>query len=192
MKTRHGFTLIEVMIALLIGSVVVLLAYATLRAGLDVQERVTASREADETATAMRAMLGDALRHAVAGDARDLRGLHTDADAAGALTGLGFVSRGIMAPLGGSAQWQIGLASDSAGVTLSATPLDSLSTPLRFTSRGSRSFAVRFLALEDGAWRTDWNDPTRLPSAVEVRFLDAAGRESMATLVARTAPVSGL
>ncbi len=192
MKTRRGFTLIEVMVALLIGSVVVLLAYATLRAGLDVQERVTASREADETATAMRAMLSDALRHAVAGDARDVRGLHTDADANGAILALRFVSRGIMAPLGGSGQWRVGLSTDTAGVTLSATPLDSLSIPLRFTSRGSRSFAVRFLAQEDGAWRGDWNDPTRLPSAVELRFLDAAGRESMATLVARTAPVGGL
>lgn len=192
MKARHGFTLIEVMIALLVSSVVVLLAYATLRAGLDVQERVTASREADATATAMRAMLSDALRHAVAGDARDARGLHTDADATGRVTAMGFVSRGIMAPLGGSGQWRVGLSSDSEGVTLAATPIGSIGTPLRFTARGARTFAVRFLALEDDAWRGDWNDPSRLPSAVEVRFLDAAGRESMATLVARTAPVSGL
>jgi hypothetical protein len=137
-------------------------------------------------------MLSDALRHAVAGDARDARGLHTDADATGALTRLSFVSRGIMAPLGGSGQWRVGLSTDSAGVTLAATPLDSAGAPLQLHWRGSRSFAVRFLALEDGAWRGDWNDPTRLPSAVEVRFLDGDGRESMATLVARTAPVSGL
>ncbi len=192
MKTRRGFTLIEVMIALLIGSVAVLLAYATLGAGLDVQDRVAASREADATETAMRAMLSDALRHAVAGNARDVRGLHTDADATGVLTRLSFVSRGIMAPLGGSGPWRVGLSTDSAGVTLSAAPLDSVRSTLQLHWRGSRSFAVRFLAQEDGAWRGDWNDPTRLPSAVEVRFLDAAGRESMATLVARTAPVGGL
>lgn len=192
MKNRRGFTLVEVMIALLIGSVVVLLAYSTLRAGLDVQERVTTAREADETTTAMRAMLADALRHAMTADARDPRGLHTEADVSGRQTAFSFVSRGITAPLGGSAQWQLGLSADSVGVTLAATSLDSALTPLRLTSRSAHSFAVRFLARDDAEWRTDWNDPTRLPAAVEVRFLDIAGRETMAPLVARTSPVSGL
>lgn len=187
-----GFTLIEVMVALLIGSVVVLLAYSTLRAGLDVQARVAESREADEATTALRAMLADAVRHAVAGDARDPLGMHTTADQAGALTTLAFVSRGVSAPLGGSASWLVGLSADTAGVTFSATSLDSTRTPLRVTSRGARTFAVRFLARDDAEWRAGWNDPTRLPEAVEIRFLDGTGRESMAALVARTAPVSGL
>lgn len=180
------------MIALLIGSVVVLLAYATLRAGLDVQERVTVARESDETSTAMRAMLNDALRHALTGDARDPRGFHTDVDASGSFRRLAFVSRGIMAPLGGSGPWRVDLTPDSAGLTLAAAPLDSGSRSLRFTSRKAHSIAVRFLVREDAEWRGEWNDPTRLPTAVEVRFLDRAGRESMPSLVARTAPVSGL
>jgi prepilin-type N-terminal cleavage/methylation domain-containing protein len=189
---RRGFTLVEVMIALLIGSVVVLLAYATLRAGLDVQERVTVARESDETSTAMRAMLNDALRHALAGDARDPRGLHTEVDASGSLRHLAFISRGIMAPLGGSAPWRVDLAPDSSGLTLAAASLDSGSRPLRFTSRAAHAITVRFLVRDDAEWRTEWNDPTRLPAAIEVRFLDRAGRESIPALVARTAPVSGL
>lgn len=192
MNNRRGFTLIEIMVALLIGSVVVLLAYSTLRAGLDVQDRVASAREADETTTAMRAMLTDALRHAITADASHPRGLHAESDASGQQTALSFVSRGITAPLGGAAQWQVGLRADTVGVTLSATSLDSARTPLRITSRNVRHFAVRFLARDDAEWRSDWNDPTRLPAAVEVRFLDTAGRETMAPLMARTSPVSGL
>ena len=192
MTARRGFTLIEMMIALVIGSVVVVLAYATLRAGMDVQSRVTAAREADQTTVAFRAILNDALRHAVTGDARDSGGLRTVTDASGRTTRLVFVSRGITAPLGGSDAWQIGLSADSTGVILDATALDSARAPLRLLARGPQAFAVRFLALDDQRWRTQWNDPTRLPEAVEVSFLDAQGRATMAPLVSRTAPVSGL
>ena len=192
MIRRRGFTLIELMIALVIGGVVVLLAYSTLRAGLNVEDRVSAARDADASTTAMRAMLSDAIRHAVAGDARDMRGLHTESDGSGRATKLMFISRGIAAPLGGSAAWQVGLSSDSGGVVLDASSLDASREPLHLTSRGTLTFAVRFLAIEDATWRTQWDDPARLPAAVEVRFLDAKGRDTMAALVARTAPVSGL
>ena len=192
MKARSGFTLVELMIALVIGSVVALLAYSTLRAGMDVEARITAARGADETTAALRAMLSDAIRHAVSGDSRESTGLRTETDGSGRTTRLTFVSRGISSPLGGSGAWQIGLSADSSGVILDATPFDSTRASLRLTARGPRSFTLRFLAIDDERWRTGWNDPSRLPEAVEVRFLDAQGRETMAALIARTAPVSGL
>lgn len=192
MSARRGFTLIEVMIALVIGSVVVLLAYATLRTGVDVQERVAEARDADEAAMTMRAMLGDAMRHAGAADDREPRGMHTDSDVSGRPVRFSFVSRGITPPHGGADAWRVSLSADSIGVTLTAAPLDVSQTPLRLTTRHARTFAVRFLERDDAEWRTDWNDPTRLPTAVEVRFLDAAGREAMAPLVARTSPMSAL
>ncbi len=180
------------MIALVIGSVVVLLAYSTLRAGTDVEARVTAARDADQTTAAFRAMFSDAVRHAVTGDARDARGLHAEVDVNGHTTRLAFVSRGVTTPLGGTGAWQIGLSADTNGVVLDASSLDSARTPLRVLARGPHAFAVRFLALDDDEWRSGWNDPTRLPEAIEIRFLDRQGRETMAPLVSRTAPVSGL
>jgi prepilin-type N-terminal cleavage/methylation domain-containing protein len=189
---RKGFTLIEVTIALVIGAVVVLLAYSTLHAGMDVEDRVSAARDADESTTAMRALLTDAVRHAVTGDARDMRGMHMETDAHGQPARLEFMSRGVDAPLGGTAAWQIVLSSDTAGVTLNATPLDSSRTPLRLSARGARAFAVRFLPIDDDAWRTQWDDPARLPFALEVRFLDASGKDVMEALLARTSPVGGL
>lgn len=190
MSARRGFTLVEVMIALLIGSVVVLLAYSTLQAGLDVQQRVTVSRDADASTTAMRALLADAIRHAVAGDADDPRGLHVDggADGQAALT---FVTRGVEAPMGGTGAWQVSLGTGAAGLTLSAASRDRSRTPLRITESATRRLAFRFLPIASEEWRARWDDATRLPEAVEVRFLDAQGRDVMPPLLARTAPLSG-
>ncbi|MBC7563167.1 MAG: prepilin-type N-terminal cleavage/methylation domain-containing protein, partial [Gemmatimonadaceae bacterium] len=185
-RARGGFTLLEVMIALLIGGVVVLLGYSTLGAGLDVEARVTAARELDASTIAFRATLTDALRHAVTGD-----GLQTGTDATGVTTRMSFVSRGVMQPLGGSEAWMMELASDSTGVTLDARPAGMTRAALHLSAHGPRTFAVRFLPLDDTAWRGAWNDPTRLPSAIEIRFLDAAGRDVGAALVARTSPVGG-
>lgn len=190
MIARRGFTLVEVMIALLIGSVVVLLAISTLRAGLDVQQRVMAARDADATATAMRALLSDAIRHAVAGDADDPRGMHSDTDADRG-PALAFVTRGVEAPLGGTAAWQVSLTTDAAGLTFAAVSRDHARTPLRMSSPATRRLAVRFLPIASSEWREGWDDATRLPEAVEVRFLDAQGRDVMPALVTRTAPVNG-
>ncbi len=192
MIARRGFTLVEVMIALVIGGVVVTLAYATLRAGMDVEARVTEAREADVSMTTFRAMLSDALRHAAIGDSRDVPGLHTEVDGLGRISRLAFASRGITAPLGGSGSWQVRLSTDSTGVVLNATAIDSARAPLRLVARGSHAFTLRFLGADEVNWRTTWEDRTRLPSAVEVRFLDREGHDTMAALVARTAPVGGL
>lgn len=175
------------MIALLIGSVVVVLAYATLSAGLDTQRRVTDAREADASATAMRALLVDALRHAVPGDADDPAGMHTDAHG----ESLTFVTRGIEAPQGGTEKWHVSLTSDSAGVSMRAETGAGDRAPLQLTTRGSRRVRVRFLPLASMEWRDEWNDPTRLPEAIELRFLDANGRDAMAPVLARTSPVAG-
>ncbi len=184
---RRGFTLIEVMIALLIGSVVIVLAYATLSAGLDTQQRVVAAREADASATAFRAFLVDALRHAVTGDAEDPKGMHTDEGG----TTLAFVTRGVEAPLGGSARWRVSLTSDTGGVAIRADSPDGSRAPLQLTMRSSRQVAVRFLPLASMEWRDQWKDPARLPDAVELRFLDANGRDAMPPIVTRTSPVTG-
>jgi prepilin-type N-terminal cleavage/methylation domain-containing protein len=187
MSLRRGFTLVEVLIALLISSVVVVLAYATLSAGLDTQDRVADARDADAESAAMRAMIGDALRHAVPGDASDPLGMHSNA----AGSSLHFVTRGIDAPMGGSGRWQVSISIDTAGVSMRAESRDGQRTPLTLTARRGRDLAVRFLPAVSMDWRDQWEDPSRLPEAVELRFLDAQGHDLMPPLVARTMPVSG-
>jgi prepilin-type N-terminal cleavage/methylation domain-containing protein len=188
-RQRRGFTLIEVMLALVISSVVVTLGYSTLQAGVDVESRIAVAREADQHMTAMRAVLGDALRHAVAGDGIADQQLRIASGADGRTAMLAFVSRGIVAPQGGTARWFVTLTTDTAGVTFDARPLDAGAVPLRIRVAAARTFAVRFKAREDLDWQTTWDDSARLPLAIEVHFLGRDGRDAVAPVIARTTPV---
>jgi prepilin-type N-terminal cleavage/methylation domain-containing protein len=188
-KQRRGFTLIEVMLALVISSVVVTLGYSTLQAGMDVERRIMTARDGDQYMTTVRAMLGDALRHAVTGDGRPEQQLRTTGGADGRLTTLAFVSRGIMAPQGGTAPWFVTLSADTAGVTFNARAVNGGAVPLQMRISNARAFAIRFKPRDDLAWQATWDDAARLPLAIEVRFLDRDGRDAIAPVVARTSPV---
>jgi prepilin-type N-terminal cleavage/methylation domain-containing protein len=186
---RRGFTLIEVMLALVISGVVVTLGYSTLQAGMDVERRITSARNSDQHMTVMRALLGDALRHAVPGDAVAEHRMRTVPGVDGTTAQLAFVSRGIVTPHGGTAPWFVTLTTDSAGVTMDARAVDAGAAPLRLRISDARTFVVRFKAREDLDWQPTWDDAARLPLAIEVRFLARDGRDAVAPVVARTSPV---
>jgi prepilin-type N-terminal cleavage/methylation domain-containing protein len=188
---RRGFTLLELMIALVVGSTVVLLAYATLRGGVDTQDRVTRVKDEQETMTVLRAMLSDGMRHAAVTDGDAVR-LASDVD--GQARSLHFTSRGIDLPHGASAAWRVVLYSDSTAVLLDAEPISRTNTnqPLRLRAPAARAFAVRFLAPTETEWRDRWEDSTRLPSAVEIQFLDGHRRRIGAPLLVRTAAMERL
>jgi hypothetical protein len=72
-----------------------------------------------------------------------------------------------------------------------AVSRDGQGAPLIVTARRGRTLAVRFLPMASMEWRDRWEDPSRLPEAVELHVRDAQGRDLMPPLVARTMPVSG-
>lgn len=189
--TRRGFTLLELMVALVIGSTVVLLAYATLRGGMDTEARVTRVHDEEETVTILRTLLGDAIRHAITGDGSDAAtGLSVDRDTDGAVQRLRFTTRGIEPPFGATGAWQLALHHDGAGVVLDADPLPG--TPgaaLRLRAHTVHGFGVRFLAPTETQWRDRWDDGTRLPAAIEIAFLSADERPQGAPLVVRTSAI---
>jgi prepilin-type N-terminal cleavage/methylation domain-containing protein len=186
--TRRGFTLLELMIALVIGSTVVLLAYATLRGGMDTAARVTRVRDDEETVTILRAMLGDAIRHAITGEGTDgATGLRLDRGADGRVERLRLTTRGIEPPYGATGAWALVLHHDRASVLLDADPLTGTrGAALRLRATALRGFGVRFLAPAETRWRDRWDDTTRLPAAVEIAFLSTGQRQSGAPLVVRT------
>ena len=182
MRSRRGFTLLEIMIALVISGSVISLAYATLGAGLDTERRVTDARDTEISLAISRAVLTDALRHATLVDAHALR---VESDVSGRVTRFTFASRGVEAPLGGSALWLVDLALDSSGVVLRAQSVSNDRVALKMTAAKAHIFSVQFVAQAGAAWQAAWPDSTRLPFAVEVRLIDRQGRDVIAPIVAR-------
>ena len=184
---RHGFTLLEVLVALVVTSVVVTLAFGSARAGLDVRERLDRVRAEESGATALRETLHDALRHAETGT-----GLDDTTFVLAPLAGrdlLRVVTRGVRPPLGTGGRWAVAIAVERDTLVLRAAPLDDTpGAPLRLVAPGIASAEVRVLDRAGAAWLDAWERASTPPAAVTVRFLDARGRDALPALVARTRP----
>lgn len=150
-STRRGLTLVELVVALAVTGVVVLLAYAVLRAGRDAEARVAAADTALDALRARRA-IADALGALTPADEATGRGFTADAQGARftAHDGHGGVTR-------------FALANDAAGVALRGDDRTVTRLP------GARVVGV---AARDrtGAWRDGWDAPASVPVTVRVAF----------------------
>lgn len=191
--TRRGFTLLEVMVALVVSGTVVLLAYATLSGGMDVDARVTRLQAEEQAMTIVRAMVSDAVRHATLDDGvGGVAGVRTERGADGRVRAVRLATRGIATPHGATAPWTLQLRTDSAGLRLDATPVQGPGAPLQVRVPVVRSLAIRFLAPAEVTWRDAWEDSTRLPAAIELGFRTATGAAVGAPVVVRTAAMERL
>lgn len=173
---RRGFTLLEVMVALVVTSVVVALAYTTAQAGLDTGDRLTRFREREQSAQLFRATLRDALRHAV----RGVRGgppVFELFAGGGSGDSLVFSTRGLEAPFGATAVWRVSVWSDAAGVHLLGAPGDDASRePIRLRVAAMRSFNLEMLGRGLTArWEREWSDASLTPDAVAFTLAKASG-----------------
>ncbi|MBC7895495.1 MAG: type II secretion system protein [Cytophagaceae bacterium] len=179
-RRPRGFTLIEVVIALVITGLVVTLAYAAVQGGLDTRDRLARQREQREALITVRAMIRDALRHALPGvpggpevfslvNRVTTRGVSTDS--------VTFLTRGVSPPYGTSAAWRVTVNVDTAGLHFVAAP-------------GSGAGGEMVMAVVPGvtgldvqatgrgmvsSWRSDWSDPSVAPQGATFSFSDAAG-----------------
>jgi prepilin-type N-terminal cleavage/methylation domain-containing protein len=181
-RTRRGFTLFELMVAIVVTSVVVLLAYGTLQAGLDADARLGAHQSTVAAEVQLRAMLVDALRHpadapqdgALAFEVR--RGVAAGGSSADTLR---FFSRGVVAPLGTSEPWDVALVPTPGGVRFIARPLGpAAQATVVATVAELRGVRVRTLAQSSlgGGWTDGWTGDRGFPDAVEITLADSAGR----------------
>jgi prepilin-type N-terminal cleavage/methylation domain-containing protein len=190
-RPRRGFTLFELMVAIVVTSVVVLLAYGTLQAGLDADVRLGAHRATVAAEVQLRAMLVDALRHpadapqdgAVAFEVR--RGVTATGLSADTLR---FFSRGVVTPLGTSEPWDVVLAPAADGVRFIASPLGAATRAAVVAAVSEvRGVRVRTLAQAStgGEWIDGWTGDRGFPDAVEISFADSAGRVTGPPLVVK-------
>jgi prepilin-type N-terminal cleavage/methylation domain-containing protein len=192
MTRRRAFTLIEVMVALVVTSLVVSLAYAALRAGLDTGARVGAHRDGSEAAVSIRALASDALRHSVEGirGGADVFQLSDRVGADGTPSdSLRFVSRGVEPPFGSSAPWLVTLWHSDDRVSLLAVPVDAARgvQPIRASLRGVRGLDVQALGRSSiASWSPTWSEPSIAPEAVRLAIPGGDGESLGIPLVVRT------
>jgi prepilin-type N-terminal cleavage/methylation domain-containing protein len=194
MMRRPGFTLIEVMAAIVITGVVAVLVFGTARLGIDTDERLERYRMDLEARAIVRTLLVDALRHPVEGggaamndtlfaiaDAVQVDGLSVD--------GLYFVSRGVATPLGASATWAVSLVPVDSGIRFRAVPAaESNAGGIETLLTSVRGLNVRVLSRSaDSAWSDVWDAPGRVPAVVVLEFLRADGAPAGPPVVVHSA-----
>ncbi len=174
MSARGGFTLVELLVAIVLAGVLALLVYGAAGVGIDTQQRVTMARSAAQSARALHAVLTDALRNARPG-ARfgDTAFAVEHRVAAGGRPAdrLWFVTSGATPPLTGELDWRVVLESTGDATTLTGVPLG-MSDPLPVVLSASGISGMSVRALPAGA-RRKWTDGgafTQVPHAVEITW----------------------
>ena len=201
MKMRRGFTLMEVMIALVITALVATLAASSLRAGMDVRERVQTHRVTTEAEARATAWIGTMLRHAPAPSAVDeplLRIAPASFRAAGEenTDALTFLSQGVEAPIGSGQIWRVSLAVQNDGLHVTATPVNERSNriPLETVLPHVNGLLVEALDVRGGpgntaVWRRDWPVLRTTPTALRITLSLKTG-ERREPLVFNLAPLA--
>ena len=194
MTRRAGFTLIEVIVAIVITGVVALIVYGTVNAGVDTSERVARHSEATEAQVILRELLLDALRHPIEGggaamndtlfylvDQLSADGVPHDA--------IAFVSRGVTAPHGATSAWQVTVGVAPEGLRLHAVPAQPDRTaPIDALLPGVHGLDVQVLdRTADSFWHEQWPVAGRVPAAVAIRFIMAPAARAMPPLVVHAA-----
>jgi general secretion pathway protein J len=183
-RSRQGFTLLELMMALTLTAIAAGVAATALSAARSARARVAAHRTHGEADTRLRALLADLLRHAPAAEAVSEPLLTIGRDASGAT--LQFLSRGVRPPYGTGPIWRVQLARDGERLLLRADALGVAGTagtdaPVVMAVEDVASFEVLALEPANGReaarWRTDWPLAQRRPAAVALSWTrgDAAG-----------------
>lgn len=174
---RNAFTLIEVMVALVVTGLVVSMAYASLQAGFETSDRLTAAQGGEEREIVARAMLSRAIRHAVPGALGGqpvfvLRNSPLGDE-------LAFRTRGVAEPNGASEVWDVELINETDAVRFNGRAADdagrSFSALLPRVQR--IDVHVRGRDIRDD-WFSEWPFVDRSPVAVMITFLDSLGRAS--------------
>jgi prepilin-type N-terminal cleavage/methylation domain-containing protein len=193
-RRRSGFTLLELVVAIVVTGVVALLAYATLRAGVDTNERLERSEAGVSAQAVARALLLDAIRHPPEeGGAAMNEALFTleDRTSATGMPGdlLTFFSQGVGRAPGTAGLWLVTLGATEEGVRLRAAPVDpDAGAAFDVMLPEARGLDARVLARSpEDAWMESWDLLGRVPAAVRIDLLDVSGRPLGPPVIAHAA-----
>jgi prepilin-type N-terminal cleavage/methylation domain-containing protein len=160
---RHGFTLLEVMLAIVLTSLIVLLAYGAAQVSYDAHARLGADLRGLQEVRALRELLRDALRGA--------RAPQRPGDPLFTLQAgrLSFVTAGGGPPLDPDFDWLVAIAPGAEGLELSATPVGRVpAIPVAIRVPAVTRWEVRARAAGATPWLSEWSKTSALPRVVAI------------------------
>jgi prepilin-type N-terminal cleavage/methylation domain-containing protein len=165
-----GFTLLEVMIAIVLASIVVLVAYGAAQVSFDVHARLGGALRAQQSARATRELLQDALRNA-------RRAPQAPEDTTFVLQEgrLSFVAAGAGPPFDPDFDWRITIEPDSSGLALVAVPVGRApAAEVVFRLPGVTRWGVQVLAPDETRWVREWPATPNMPRAIAITLWNRA------------------
>lgn len=170
----RGFTLLELLVALLLTAVAVAIAGSALRTAQIARERVVSHRDRAEKDARVREMLTDMLRHAPSAELFDEPLMQVRRNDAGNAR-LVFLSQGVRQPFGTGHSWRVEVWSSDSTLSVSATPIGVAlgETPLLTTLASSSKLRVEFLdrvGMSAASWRDDWPVEQSRPAMIALHF----------------------
>ena len=165
MRRACGFTLLEVLVAIVLTSIVALLAYAAAHVSFDARARLGAELSGLQGGRALREFLQDALRNAQSPQRPGDPGFTLQAGR------LSFVTAGGGTPFDPGYDWLVTLGPSASGLEVVAVPIGRAPPiPLTFALPAATRWDVRVLAPWDAQWREEWLSGRVMPRAVAIRL----------------------
>lgn len=172
-RPARGFTLLEVLVAMVVASIVASLAYQLLATATATGERVAKAERALGREAGFRALLGEALRHLAPASGVDAPPFRVSRAADG--DALAFDSYGVAPPAGASARWHVRVWSDEAGLHLEAVPADGDVPPVRMTLPGGHALEILSRTSRAREWTTGSPGASGVPASVTIRWAGTDG-----------------
>jgi prepilin-type N-terminal cleavage/methylation domain-containing protein len=188
-RSRRGFTLVEVMLAIALTGIVAVLVYGASGIALDTEVRLAERELRLRSAEAWYAVARDALRNLrpSGGTAQPTLIVTPGTDPMGRPRDrLELITAGGTPPLTSDADWRMRLEVTERGLVLTARPIGVRTPGLEIAGMaGVTGLRVRVLdGRDEPGWLDAWNDPRLLPGAVEVTFWADSGPARPPLLVA--------
>jgi prepilin-type N-terminal cleavage/methylation domain-containing protein len=177
---ESGFTLLELLVAIVLTGVVALLVYGAAGVAVDTQQRLEAKGREVRARQAWRTMLQEAFRNTrpaatYADTAFYLEERFVGGRPADRVT---FVTAGSMPPLTADSDWIVTLEATGEGLVLSARPVGAVVPGRRIVGiPGVTGLDVRVLDRQFGAedWSETWEYARFVPAAVELTYWTEEG-----------------
>ncbi len=178
MRSRGGFTLLEVIVAITVTGLSLTTAGMALSAARNTAARIQTHEARTEADSRVRALLTDMLRHAPLAEQVDAPLLVVDRTIG--TPALRFLSTGVREPYGTGAVWQVEVSLRDSTLEVRATPTgrDIGAAPLVATLSPVTRLDMRVLehgaAMSSPAWRADWPLAQDRPRAIELTWEHSA------------------